>query len=147
MNFELSMSLSWNFAAILDGEKDGGSLYYKTICMDARHRWGKHYEVHSLYGHSEAIATRKSVQYLFAVKEMKCKIQKNWCTVTVAPTIEYHGGHSRTSVNQWWDQVPGRKYLFKCTRYMRLKLTNASIQGEQGICFPVPCQHIEYVAR
>ena len=22
----------------------------------------------------------------------KCKIQKNWCTVTVAPTIEQHGG-------------------------------------------------------
>ena len=26
----------------------------------------------------------------------KCKIQKNWCTVTVAPTIEHHGGHSWT---------------------------------------------------
>ena len=24
------------------------------------------------------------------------KIQKNWCTVTVAPTIEHHGGHSWT---------------------------------------------------
>ena len=24
---------------------------------------------------------------------IKCKIQKNWCTVTVAPTIEHHGGH------------------------------------------------------
>ena len=38
---------------------------------------------------------------------MLCKIQKNWCTVTVAPTIEYHGGHSRTPANQRWDQVPG----------------------------------------
>ena len=38
----------------------------------------------------------------------KCKIQKNWCTVTVAPTIERHGGHSRTPANQRWDQVPGR---------------------------------------
>ena len=36
------------------------------------------------------------------------KIQKNWCTVTVAPTIEYHGGHPRTPANQRWDQVPGR---------------------------------------
>ena len=25
----------------------------------------------------------------------KCKIQKNWCTVTVSPTIEHHGAHSR----------------------------------------------------
>ena len=38
----------------------------------------------------------------------KCKIQKNWCTVTVAPTIEHHGGHWRTPANQRWDQVPGR---------------------------------------
>ena len=38
----------------------------------------------------------------------KCKIQKNWCTVTVAPTIEHRGGHSRTPANQRWDQVPGR---------------------------------------
>ena len=37
-----------------------------------------------------------------------CKIQKNWYTVTVAPTIEHHGGHSRTPANQRWDQVPGR---------------------------------------
>ena len=38
----------------------------------------------------------------------QCKIQKNWCTVAVAPTIEHHGGHSRTPTNQRWDQVPGR---------------------------------------
>ena len=38
----------------------------------------------------------------------KCKIQKNWCTVNVAPTIEYHGGHSQTPASQRWDQVPGR---------------------------------------
>ena len=30
----------------------------------------------------------------------KCKIQKNWCTVTVAPSIEHHGGHSRNPANQ-----------------------------------------------
>ena len=30
------------------------------------------------------------------------KIQKNWCTVIVSQTIEYHSG------NQWWDQMPGR---------------------------------------
>ena len=41
----------------------------------------------------------------------ECKIQKNWCTVTMAPTIEHHGAHSRTPVNQSWDQVPGRSHL------------------------------------
>ena len=40
---------------------------------------------------------------------LECKIQKNWCTVTVAPTIEHYGGHSRTPANQRWDQVPGEE--------------------------------------
>ena len=39
----------------------------------------------------------------------KFKIQKNWCIVTVTPTIEHHGGHSRI---QRIDQVPGR---YSCT--------------------------------
>ena len=39
---------------------------------------------------------------------LTCKIQKNRCTVTVAPTIEHHGGDSRTPANQRWDQVPRR---------------------------------------
>ena len=38
----------------------------------------------------------------------KCKIQKNWCTVTVAPTTEHHGWHSRTPANKRSDKVPGR---------------------------------------
>ena len=36
------------------------------------------------------------------------KYKRNWCTVTVAPTIEHHDGHSRTPANQRWEQVPGR---------------------------------------
>ena len=42
------------------------------------------------------------------LKYIKSKLQKNWYTVTVAPAIDYHGGHSRTPANQRWDQVPGR---------------------------------------
>ena len=54
--------------------------------MDARHRWGKHYEVHSLYGHSEAIATRRSVQYLFTVKETKYLLK---CTSVETDKFKY----------------------------------------------------------
>ena len=43
--------------AILEGEKDNGSLYYQTICMDAMQSWGSHYDVHNLYGHSESMVT------------------------------------------------------------------------------------------
>lgn len=54
----------FNFTAVFlliseikDGEKDGGSLYYKTLCMDAQQKWGRHYDVHSMYGHSESMVT------------------------------------------------------------------------------------------
>ena len=53
-----------------------------------------------------------SLQYSF-----QCKIQKNWCIVTAAPTKEHHGGHSLTPANQRWDLVPGKsicKYKFGC---------------------------------
>ena len=32
----------------------------------------------------------------------KCEIQKNWCTVTVSPTKEHHGGYSRTPAYIIW---------------------------------------------
>ncbi|XP_077980370.1 lysosomal alpha-glucosidase-like [Glandiceps talaboti] len=35
----------------------GGSLITKTICMTARHKWNRHYDVHNLYGLSNSIAT------------------------------------------------------------------------------------------
>ena len=35
----------------------GGVLSDKTICMTAQQEKGKHYDLHSLYGHSESIAT------------------------------------------------------------------------------------------
>lgn len=44
---------------IFEGDKDNGSLYYKTLCMDGVQYWGNHYDVHSLYGHSESIVTYK----------------------------------------------------------------------------------------
>ena len=38
------------------------------------------------------------ISELIKVSQNMCRIQKNLCTVTVAPTIEHHGGHSRTPV-------------------------------------------------
>ena len=55
-----------------------------------------------LAGNCTASSTRQKEQVW-----QKCKIQMNWYTVTVAPTIEHHG-HSRTPANQRWDQVPGK---------------------------------------
>ena len=67
----------------------------------------------------------------------KCKIQKNWCTVTVAPTIEHHGGHSRTPVNQRCDQVPGRSNVSS-----QLLLINWEPQSDKR---GQSCQHSSFV--
>ena len=44
---------------------------------------------------------------LMGVSVLKCKIQKNWCTVTMAPTIDHHGGHSWTPVTRGETRCPG----------------------------------------
>ncbi|XP_075013544.1 sucrase-isomaltase, intestinal isoform X1 [Calonectris borealis] len=43
-------------------------MFSKTICMDAVQKWGKHYDVHSLYGYSMAISTQKVIEALFPGK-------------------------------------------------------------------------------
>ncbi|XP_072508617.1 uncharacterized protein [Notamacropus eugenii] len=40
----------------------------KTLCMDAVQHWGKHYDVHNLYGYSMAIATEEAVKTIFPNK-------------------------------------------------------------------------------
>jgi len=37
----------------------GGKLSSKTVCMNAKHAIGSHYDVHNLYGISEAEVTNK----------------------------------------------------------------------------------------
>ena len=37
----------------------GGMLRSKTLCMTAKHYTGNHYDLHSLYGYSEGVATMK----------------------------------------------------------------------------------------
>ncbi|XP_066266382.1 sucrase-isomaltase, intestinal-like [Branchiostoma lanceolatum] len=46
----------------------GSLLYEGTLCMDARQIWGSHYDVHSLYGHSMAIATRDAMRSILPTK-------------------------------------------------------------------------------
>ena len=53
-------------------------------------------------------ASKSISPQLYYIWNVKYMYKKNWCTVTVAPAIEHHGGHSRTPANPRWDQVPGR---------------------------------------
>ena len=50
---------------VLNGEE---GLYIKTICMENEQKWGKHYDVHSLYGHSMAQVTDNVLKQMFPGK-------------------------------------------------------------------------------
>ncbi|XP_027541663.1 sucrase-isomaltase, intestinal [Neopelma chrysocephalum] len=43
-------------------------MFSKTLCMDAVQKWGKHYDVHNLYGYSMGIATQKAIERVFPGK-------------------------------------------------------------------------------
>ncbi|RUS84829.1 hypothetical protein EGW08_007444, partial [Elysia chlorotica] len=48
---------NWNYPPYVpdvDGSREEGALYMKTVCMDSQQYWGRHYDVHSLYAHSMA---------------------------------------------------------------------------------------------
>ena len=69
--------------------------------------------------------TTSSTQLKEQVRQ-KCKIQKNWCTDTVAPTIEHYDGHSFSIIrmnNTDSNEIPRHLglycpslFLYHCTR-------------------------------
>ena len=69
----------------------GSTRYRKCHRQNRRGKRHNNTWVEPLAGNCTANSTRQREQVW-----QKCKIQKNWCTVTVEPTIEHHAGHSRT---------------------------------------------------
>ena len=78
----------------------GQRLYRKCHSHNTPGKRHNNTWVEPLAGNCTTSSTRQREQVW-----QKCKIQKNWCNATVAPTIEHHGGHSWTPENQRWDQV------------------------------------------
>ncbi|CAH1245726.1 MGAM [Branchiostoma lanceolatum] len=57
----------WNYPPYVPAIK-GKLMYERTLCMDTLQYWGRHYDVHSLYGHSMAIATHSAMRRVFPDK-------------------------------------------------------------------------------
>ena len=81
----------------------GPTLYRECHSHNTPRKMNNNTWVELLAGNCTTSSTRQREQVW-----QKCKIQKNWCTVTVAPIMEHHGGHSRTPANRRWEKVPGR---------------------------------------
>ncbi|XP_033761031.1 sucrase-isomaltase, intestinal-like isoform X1 [Pecten maximus] len=83
---------------ILEGNT--GDLYRKTVCMDAKQYWGDHYRVHSLYGHSHAMATHA------ALKEVMPGKRPFIVTRSSYPGTSKYAAHWLGDNQSQWRQLP-----------------------------------------
>ncbi|XP_054771787.2 sucrase-isomaltase, intestinal-like [Lytechinus pictus] len=59
----------WNYPPYLPKLlMDDGKIFTKTICMDAQHHAGNHYDYHSLYGHTMTEMTFETIKAVFPEK-------------------------------------------------------------------------------
>ncbi|XP_078695135.1 sucrase-isomaltase, intestinal-like [Branchiostoma floridae x Branchiostoma belcheri] len=77
----------------------GSIMYDLTLCMDAQQSWGKHYDVHSLYGHSMAIATRAAMSRVFPTKRGVIITRSSF------PGTGHYAGHWLGSNKAAWEDM------------------------------------------
>ncbi|XP_050301021.1 lysosomal alpha-glucosidase-like [Anthonomus grandis grandis] len=75
---------------------DGGVLNYKTMCMSAKHYAGLHYDVHNVYGLTEAIITS------FALAEIRGKRPLVISRASFSG-LGHYAGHWSGDVFSTWD--------------------------------------------
>ncbi|XP_064598977.1 sucrase-isomaltase, intestinal-like [Liolophura sinensis] len=72
----------WNnppfIPGLVDKDDQTRKSLFKTICMDSEQSWGRHYDVHSLYAHSEAIQTYNALRSLFPEKRPLVLTRSNY---------------------------------------------------------------------
>lgn len=98
----------WNYppftAGVLGSAKDG-KIYEKTICMDAEQYIGKHYDVHSLYGHFHAKVTYSALE---KIHEGKRPMILSRSTYSGSGKYAAHWlGDNRSRWSQMRDSIPG----------------------------------------
>ncbi|EDO41811.1 predicted protein [Nematostella vectensis] len=82
----------------------GDKLIDKTLCMSARHYGYRHYDVHSLYGYTETVATMSALESIRGKRSMVI-------SRSTFPNSGQHGGHWLGDNQATWESmylsVPG----------------------------------------
>ncbi|KAK9880765.1 hypothetical protein WA026_013086 [Henosepilachna vigintioctopunctata] len=104
---------------------DGGFLNYKTMCMSCKHYVGLHYDVHNLYGFTEAIVTN------FALAEIRGKKPMVISRSTFPGHGHYAGHWSGDVVSSWTDMKFTIPKLLSFSLY-GIPLMGADICGFNG---------------
>ncbi|XP_066295669.1 sucrase-isomaltase, intestinal-like [Branchiostoma lanceolatum] len=88
----------WNHPPYLPAISMFGRMYERTLCMDTLQHWGRHYDVHSLYGHSMAIATHSAMRRVFPDRRGIIITRSNF-----AGTGQYSGHWLGDNKSAWGD--------------------------------------------
>jgi lysosomal alpha-glucosidase len=104
---------------------DGGVINYKTMCMSAKHYAGLHYDIHNLYGFTEAIVTS------FAMSEIRGKRPVVISRSTFAGHGHYAGHWSGDVVSDWLDMRYSVPQLLSFSLF-GIPLMGADICGFNG---------------
>ncbi|KAI8515158.1 hypothetical protein Bbelb_077490 [Branchiostoma belcheri] len=110
----------------------GSIMYDLTLCMDAQQSWGKHYDVHSLYGHSMAIATRAAMSRVFPTKRGVIITRSSF------PGTGHYAGHWLGSNKAAWEDmawsIPGPAYD-RCKTVVRHSTTVSRMLSETRVFY------------
>lgn len=104
---------------------DGGVINYKTMCMTAKHYAGLHYDVHNLFGLTEAMITS------FAMAEIRGKRPMVISRSTFAGHGHYAGHWSGDVVSDWLDMKYSVPQLLSFSLF-GVPLMGADICGFNG---------------
>ncbi|XP_052387400.1 sucrase-isomaltase, intestinal-like isoform X2 [Carassius gibelio] len=74
-------------------------MYSKTLCMDAKHKWGDHYDVHSLYGYSMVLATDKASKAVFGTSRSMVFTRSSF------PGVGKYSGHWLGDNSASWNDI------------------------------------------
>ncbi|CAG2059891.1 unnamed protein product [Timema podura] len=111
----------------------GGKLFFRTLCMNSEQHAGKHYDVHNLYGFTEAIVTS------FVMSEIRERRPFVISRSTFSGHGHYAGHWSGDIASTWYDMKRSVPEMLNFNMF-GIPLVGADICGFNGNTTPALCQ-------